>query len=119
MTGADVSHLLLYPTTGLDRGTDRKMSTTAHAWGLGPTTQAPRECRGLRFDVARHVLTDGGQDFALGDRVVEWDAAALAQGFVVLSVSLRAVSAPTLEVIGELLARPESGALLYGLVPAA
>lgn len=110
-TGADVAHLLLYPATDLDPDTAVKVAAIAalvgamdaHTMDEPPPIDAEVDVRGL--------LRFGGQIVPLPeDAAGEWSAAALAQGFVVVSITSLPLSAPGTDQVEEMI---RSGAPLW------
>ena len=111
VTGADVAHLLLYPATDLDPDSPSKLTALALVVGAVPAGAAGAlPVIDAEVDV-RGLLRFGGQIVSLPDDPGgEWSAAAIAQGFVVVTITTEPLAAPGLAEVEALV---ESGAPLW------
>lgn len=110
-TGADVAHVLLYPATDLDPEGPAKVTALALLVGAVDANRAT-EMPTLDAEVdVRGIFRYGGEIKPLpNDPADEWSAAALAQGFVVVTITSQRPNPPTIAGIDSLI---DSGAPMW------
>lgn len=104
--GTDVAHLLLYPATDFDTLSGPKIQVLASVFEMvDATVGAPGRSTTVSLDATTRLAHLPGLVLAV-EASVEWWAAAQAHGMVVVTLTRRPLSAPSLTDVDQLLTGP-------------